>query len=153
MTHPTGTIQISPKSQPSTPTFLGEVAVFAQVLTHENILKAIAEEMLFARARFGHYDVIDFVAVLIGYAVSGEPCLGYFAYLFQNLEINDHVGNLIIICLMHEWRRKGADNVIIDALVGTDVSSSQHRDGELLFSTQLQHFPARHQDFQFKTGL
>jgi hypothetical protein len=29
----------------------------------------------FARARFGHYDLIDFVAVLIGYAVSGEPTL------------------------------------------------------------------------------
>jgi len=29
----------------------------------------------FARARFGQYDVIDFVAVLIGYALSGEPTL------------------------------------------------------------------------------
>jgi hypothetical protein len=29
----------------------------------------------FARACFGHYDLIDFVAVLIGYAVSGEPTL------------------------------------------------------------------------------
>src|SRR5260370_35462387 len=29
----------------------------------------------FARARFGHYDLIDFVVVLIGYVVSGEPTL------------------------------------------------------------------------------
>lgn len=28
-----------------------------------------------SRARFGHYDLIDFVAVLIGYALSGEPTL------------------------------------------------------------------------------
>ena len=29
-------------------------------------------------------------------------CLGYFAYLLQNLEGNDHAGNLITICLKHE---------------------------------------------------
>jgi hypothetical protein len=75
MTHPSVTIQIAPESQPSTPPWMGEVAVFAQVLTHEGILKAIQEQVRFARARFGHYDLIDFVAVLIGYAVSGEPTL------------------------------------------------------------------------------
>ncbi len=32
----------------------------------------------FARARFGHYDTIDFLVVLIGYAVSGEPTLQAF---------------------------------------------------------------------------
>ncbi len=30
------------------------------------------------RARFGHYDLIDFVAVLIGYILSGEPTLQAF---------------------------------------------------------------------------
>jgi hypothetical protein len=54
---------------------MGEVAVFAQILTHEGILKAIQEQVRFARARFGSYDLIDFVAVLIGYAVSSEPTL------------------------------------------------------------------------------
>ncbi len=34
--------------------------------------------MQFARARFGHYDTIDFLVVLIGYAVSGEPTLQAF---------------------------------------------------------------------------
>ncbi len=52
---------------------MGEVAAFAQVLAHTGILKAIQEQMRFARARFGQYDLIDFVAVLIGYAISGEP--------------------------------------------------------------------------------
>ena len=51
------------------------MAAFAQVLEHTRILKAIQERVRFARARFDHYDVIDFVAVLIGYAVSGEPTL------------------------------------------------------------------------------
>ncbi len=45
---------------------MGEVAAFAQVLTHAGILKAIQEQVRFARARFGQYDLIDFVAVLIG---------------------------------------------------------------------------------------
>jgi hypothetical protein len=32
----------------------------------------------FARRRFGHYDLIDFVAVLLGYAISGERTLKAF---------------------------------------------------------------------------
>jgi hypothetical protein len=51
------------------------VAAFAQVLTHLGLLKAIQMHVRFARARFGHYDLIDFVVVLIGYVVSGEPTL------------------------------------------------------------------------------
>jgi hypothetical protein len=54
---------------------MGEVAAFAQVLAHTGILKTIQDQMRFARARFGQYDLSDFVAVLIGYAVSGEPTL------------------------------------------------------------------------------
>jgi hypothetical protein len=69
------TIQITPESKPSTPSWMGEVAAFAQVLTHTGILKAIQDQVRFARARFGHYDLIDFVVVLIGYALSGEPTL------------------------------------------------------------------------------
>jgi hypothetical protein len=75
MTHSVVTIQITPKSFPSLPSWMGEVAVFAQLLTHTEILKTIQEQVRFARARFGHYDLIDFVVVLIGYAVSGEPTL------------------------------------------------------------------------------
>ena len=73
MTNPSVTIQITPESAPSTPSWMGEVAAVAQVLSHVGILKAIQERVRFARARFGHYDVIDFVVVLIGYALSGEP--------------------------------------------------------------------------------
>jgi len=51
---------------------MGEVAAFAQVLTHVGILKAIQNHVQFARARFGTYDTIDFVVVLLGYALSGE---------------------------------------------------------------------------------
>src|SRR5947209_8907400 len=78
MTHPFLTIQITPESAPSTPSWMGEVAAFAQVLTHTGILKKIQDQVRFARARFGQYDLIDFIAVLIGYAVSGEPILRAF---------------------------------------------------------------------------
>ncbi len=54
---------------------MGEVAAFAQILAHEGILTAIAEQVRFARARFGNSDLIDFVAVLIGSILSGEPTL------------------------------------------------------------------------------
>jgi hypothetical protein len=69
------TIQITPQSAPSPASWLGEVAAFAQVLTHVGILSAIQEQVCFARARFGQYDVVDFVAVVIGYVLSGEPTL------------------------------------------------------------------------------
>jgi hypothetical protein len=78
MTLSSVTIQITPESVPSPPSWMGEMAAFAQVLTHTGILKAIQEQVRFARARFGLYDVIDFAVVLIGYAVSGEPTLQAF---------------------------------------------------------------------------
>jgi hypothetical protein len=78
MTQSAVTIQITPTSRPSTPSWLGEVAAFAQVLGHLGLLKAIQEHVRFARARFGTYDTIDFVVVLISYALSGEPTLKAF---------------------------------------------------------------------------
>src|SRR5258708_26162077 len=72
------TIQTSAQSVPSTPSWFEEVAAFAQVLNHLGLLKAIQEHVRFARARFGQYDTIDFVVVLIGYALSGEPTLKTF---------------------------------------------------------------------------
>ena len=40
--------------------------------------RAIEERVRFARARMGDYEVIDFVVMLIGYAVSGERTLQSF---------------------------------------------------------------------------
>jgi hypothetical protein len=57
---------------------MGEVAAVAHVLTHVGILTAIEDHVQFARARFGHYDTIDFVVVLLGYARSFEPTLQSF---------------------------------------------------------------------------
>ncbi len=75
MEHSCVQIQISPNSLPSTPSWFGEVAAFAQVLTHTGMLKTIQDGVRFARARFGTYDLIDFAIVLVGYVLSGEPML------------------------------------------------------------------------------
>lgn len=75
MTHSSVRIQITPQSKPAMPFWMGEVAAFAQVLTQTGMLKTIQEQVRFARARFGQYDLIDFVAVLVGYMLSGEPTL------------------------------------------------------------------------------
>ena len=72
------TVQTTPESQPSTPSWMGEVAAFAQILTQTGMLAAITERVRFARARMGTYDLINFVVVLIGYALSGEPTLQAF---------------------------------------------------------------------------
>lgn len=42
------------------------------------VLTAIEERVRFARRRFGHYDLIDFAVVLLGYALSGERTLETF---------------------------------------------------------------------------
>ncbi len=78
MTQPSVHIQIAPTSVPSTPSWLGEVAVLAHVFNRFGLQKAIEERVRFARARMGDYEVIDFVVVLMGYALSGEPTLEAF---------------------------------------------------------------------------
>ena len=72
------TIQTSAQSVPSTPSWFGEVTLMAHSLRRLGVLSALAERVRFARRRFGQYDVIDFVVVLLGYAISGEPTLEAF---------------------------------------------------------------------------
>src|SRR6266581_8148914 len=71
-------VQASSQSVPSTPPWFGEVALIVQYLRKHEILSTIAERVRFARRRFGQYEVIDFLAVLFGYAISGERTLEAF---------------------------------------------------------------------------
>jgi hypothetical protein len=75
MTHPSVQIQMASEDVPSVPCWFGEVAVIAELFTTSGLLEAIAQRVRFTRARFGTYEVLDFVAVLIGYAASAEPTL------------------------------------------------------------------------------
>lgn len=72
------TIQTSPEPVPAVPPWFGEVTVIAHYLRHLGVLSVIEERVRFARRRFGHYDLIDFVVVLLGYAISGERTLETF---------------------------------------------------------------------------
>ncbi len=71
-------IQTSAESAPSTPSWFGEVVLIVTHLRTHNVLTKITEQVRFARRRFGRYDVIDFFAVLLGYAISGERTLEEF---------------------------------------------------------------------------
>ncbi len=72
------TIQTSPQEVHSPPAWFGELTVIAHFLQQQGVLAAIAEHVRFARRRLGRYEVIDFVAVLFGYAISGERTLEAF---------------------------------------------------------------------------
>src|SRR2546421_11210380 len=71
-------IQTEASPTPSVPAWFGEVALVAHTLTRQGILSKISEEVRFARKRFGTFEVIDFVVVLMGYALSGEPTLAAY---------------------------------------------------------------------------
>jgi len=71
-------IQTSWESVPSTPSWFGEVALLIPYLRKQGVLSAINSQVRLARGRFGRYEVIDFLAVLFGYAISGERTLEVF---------------------------------------------------------------------------
>jgi hypothetical protein len=48
------------------------------MLCHCGLRKAIEEHVQFTRARMGDDEVIDFVVMLMGYAVSGERSIKAF---------------------------------------------------------------------------
>ncbi|HET8842588.1 MAG TPA: hypothetical protein VFN35_14060 [Ktedonobacteraceae bacterium] len=53
----------------------------------QGILSKISEQVRFARKRFGQYEVIDFLTVLFGYAISGERTLEEFYETLQPFAI------------------------------------------------------------------
>lgn len=72
------TIRTSSELVPSVPEWFGEVILITHHLQQQGVLAAVSERVRFARRRFGQYEVIDFFAVLLGYAVSGERTLEAF---------------------------------------------------------------------------
>ncbi len=71
-------IQTSSESVPSTPSWFGEAALIIPYLRKQGVLSAINSQVRLTRRRFGRYEVIDFLAVLFGYAISGERTLEVF---------------------------------------------------------------------------
>ncbi len=71
-------IRTFPDAVPSLPPWFAEVVILARHFTHQGHLDAISQQVRLARGRAGSFEVIDFVALLLGYAVSGEPTLQAF---------------------------------------------------------------------------
>jgi len=71
-------IQTSAESAPSTPSWFGEIVLLVSSLRKQGVLTKISEQVRFARKRFGRYETIDFLAILFGYAISGERTLEAF---------------------------------------------------------------------------
>jgi hypothetical protein len=71
-------IQTTSESNLATPCWFGEAVLISRYLRKHGVLDKVNEQVRFARKRFGHYEVIDFLAVLFGYAISGERTLEDF---------------------------------------------------------------------------
>jgi hypothetical protein len=67
------TLQTDASPIPWVPAWFGEVALIAHTLTRLGLLSEISEHVRFVRKRFGRFEGVDFVVMLIGYAISGEP--------------------------------------------------------------------------------
>lgn len=71
-------LQTSPVERPSVPPWFAEIAILSQHLATKGLLEAFADQIRLVRGHFGHYEPIDFLVLLIGYAVSGERTLADF---------------------------------------------------------------------------
>jgi len=71
-------IQTSSEAVPSPPSWFGEVVLLVGYLRKQGILTRISERVRLARRRGVCYEVIDFLAILFGYAISGERTLEAF---------------------------------------------------------------------------
>jgi hypothetical protein len=72
------TIQTFSHPMPSPPAWFGEVVLLSRHLHQHGVLEALSHQVRFARRRFGRYEVLDFLAVLVGYAISQERTLETF---------------------------------------------------------------------------
>jgi hypothetical protein len=72
-------IETTTETKPSVPGWFGEITLIGQHLKQQGVVDGINEGVRLARRRFGRYEVIDFVALLLGYASSGEGTLETYA--------------------------------------------------------------------------
>jgi hypothetical protein len=63
---------------PCPPPWFGEFVLVVTHLKKQGVFTKVCERVRFTRRRFGRYEIIDFLAVLFGYAISGERTLEEF---------------------------------------------------------------------------
>ena len=71
-------VQTSPVACFSIPSWFAEVVILTRHLATKKLLEAFAQQVRLVRGRFGSYESIDFLALLLGYAISGERTLADF---------------------------------------------------------------------------
>ena len=71
-------VQTSPVARFSVPSWFAEGVILTQHFATKNLLEAFAQQVRLVRGRFGNYESIDFLALLFGYAISGERTLADF---------------------------------------------------------------------------
>jgi len=71
-------IQTSPLDRASVPSWFPEVVMVAHHLATQGLLEAFAQQVRLVRGRFGSYEPIDFLGLLMGYARSFERTLADF---------------------------------------------------------------------------
>jgi hypothetical protein len=76
--NPSVTLQLLPESTESIPEWFAELVIIVETLRKSGALAALVEEVRLVRGRMGTFETIDFLAVLIGYGVSGMPTLQSF---------------------------------------------------------------------------
>jgi hypothetical protein len=76
-------VQTTSENRFSVPAWFAEVVIMARYLEKKGLLEAFAHQVRLVRGRFGTYEPIDFLALLIGSAISGERTLADF---FERLE-------------------------------------------------------------------
>src|SRR6266704_3106425 len=87
-------IQTSTQSVPSIPDWFGEVTLIVSHLHHQGVFADLAEQVRFARRRFGRYEVIDFLAVLDQSAVESLRTLFLKDLLARPLEKEEQPGGM-----------------------------------------------------------
>src|SRR3989454_6295810 len=76
-------VQTTSENRFSVPAWFAEVVIMARYLEKKGRISAFAQQVRLVRGRFGTYEPLDFLALLIGYAISGERTLSDF---FERLE-------------------------------------------------------------------
>src|SRR5229473_4911679 len=71
-------VQTTSENRFSVPAWFAEVVIIARYLEKKGLLEAFVHQVRLVRGRFGRYEPIDFLALLVGYAISGEQTLSDF---------------------------------------------------------------------------
>ena len=78
ISNPSIEVQTSPADRPFVPEWFAEVVILSRHLTTKELIEAFVSQVRLVRGRFGSYEPLDFLALLIGYAISRERMLSNF---------------------------------------------------------------------------